>query len=206
MTCRPAINPRKSRERHTARQTRWLRHVRLAVAGNDQAAPIGVVVYREAPPFEVGHRPRRQTHIYNELIAAGWSGANLGRTQAAYARANDLFAGQMRSSSKTFLEPSTPADRLGRRRRLASSVTIKGAPDLPVHTLQRMGFQQSDSCATKTRSRRRSPSDAPLEAEVVSECCITALDDREPVVDRQVRDDVARATDHLGELANQIGE
>ena len=42
--------------------------------------------------------------LYNQLIAAGWSDANLDRTQAAYALAADLFAGQIRSSGKTFLE------------------------------------------------------------------------------------------------------
>jgi hypothetical protein len=42
--------------------------------------------------------------LYNQLIAAGWSDADLDRTQAAYALAADLFAGQIRSSCKTFLE------------------------------------------------------------------------------------------------------
>jgi (p)ppGpp synthase/HD superfamily hydrolase len=42
--------------------------------------------------------------LYNQLIAAGWSDADLDRTQAAYALAADLFAGQIRSSGKTFLE------------------------------------------------------------------------------------------------------
>ena len=42
--------------------------------------------------------------LYNQLIAAGWSDVDLDRTQAAYALAADLFAGQIRSSGKTFLE------------------------------------------------------------------------------------------------------
>jgi hypothetical protein len=42
--------------------------------------------------------------LFNQLIAAGWPDANLDRIQAAYALANDLFAGKMRSSGKTFLE------------------------------------------------------------------------------------------------------
>jgi HD domain len=42
--------------------------------------------------------------LFNQPIAAGWSDANLDRTQAAYALAADLFAGQIRSSGKTFLE------------------------------------------------------------------------------------------------------
>jgi hypothetical protein len=41
--------------------------------------------------------------LYNQLIAAGWSDVNLDRTRAAYVLAIDLFAGQMRSSGKTFL-------------------------------------------------------------------------------------------------------
>jgi hypothetical protein len=41
--------------------------------------------------------------LYNQLIAAGWSDADLDRTRAAYVLANDLFAGQMRGSGKTFL-------------------------------------------------------------------------------------------------------
>src|SRR5262249_25504349 len=41
--------------------------------------------------------------LYNQLIAAGWSDADLDRTQSAYALAADLFAGQIRSSGKTFL-------------------------------------------------------------------------------------------------------
>jgi hypothetical protein len=42
--------------------------------------------------------------LYNQLIAAGWSDSNLDRTQRAYALARDLFAGQIRSSGKTFVE------------------------------------------------------------------------------------------------------
>jgi hypothetical protein len=42
--------------------------------------------------------------LYNQLIAAGWSNVDLDRTQAAYGLAADLFAGQIRSSGKTFLE------------------------------------------------------------------------------------------------------
>jgi len=41
--------------------------------------------------------------LYNQLIAAGWPDTNLDRTRAAYVLATDLFAGQMRSSGKTFL-------------------------------------------------------------------------------------------------------
>jgi hypothetical protein len=42
--------------------------------------------------------------LYNQLVAAGWSDAGLRRARAAYTLATDLFAGQMRSSGKTFLE------------------------------------------------------------------------------------------------------
>jgi uncharacterized protein DUF6817 len=42
--------------------------------------------------------------LYGQLIAIGWSEPNLDRTRAAYAFASDVFAGQMRSSGKTFLE------------------------------------------------------------------------------------------------------
>lgn len=41
--------------------------------------------------------------LYNQLIAAGWSDADLDRTHRAYALATELFAGQMRSSGKPFL-------------------------------------------------------------------------------------------------------
>jgi Domain of unknown function (DUF6817) len=42
--------------------------------------------------------------LYTQLIAAGWSEVDLDRTRAAYTLATDVFAGQMRSSGKTFVE------------------------------------------------------------------------------------------------------
>jgi hypothetical protein len=52
----------------------------------------------------MGEVAQTNLQLYNQLVATGWSDADLDRTRAAYALAADLFAGQMRSSGKTFLE------------------------------------------------------------------------------------------------------
>ena len=41
--------------------------------------------------------------LYNQLVALGWSDADLDRTRRAYELATDLFAGQLRPSGKTFV-------------------------------------------------------------------------------------------------------
>jgi hypothetical protein len=41
--------------------------------------------------------------LYSQLIARGWSDADLARTRCAYELATDLFAGQLRPCGKTFL-------------------------------------------------------------------------------------------------------
>jgi hypothetical protein len=41
--------------------------------------------------------------LYNQLVASGWSDAELGRTRRAYELATDVFAGQLRPSGKTFI-------------------------------------------------------------------------------------------------------
>ncbi len=91
--------------------------------------------------------------LYNQLVAAGWSDADLGRTQAAYALAADLFAGQIRSSGKTFLEhlvgTASAVAAVGGRPALAHAALLHAA-----YTFGEFGDGQRDAADSKRATVR----------------------------------------------------